>query len=224
MIFQKREIQPFNAIRFKGPGNLTVSQAETQSLIIHGPEPYLKKIRSEVVDDVLQLGYFADSIFSLDVLRQQISYELKVKDLQKITSTGSGNIDIPDLDVDFFRVKMKGSGDISMGNLTADKLEIQLNGSGKAIVAGDVELQTVQISGSGKYQAGALVSDFAVVRISGSGSVDLSVSDDLQVQISGSGSVTYDGYPDVTRNISGSGKLSRKRRQTKSNSRSEEHG
>ena len=47
---------------------------------------------------------------------------------------------------------------------------------------------------------------------------------DLQVKISGSGNVTYDGYPDVTRNISGSGKLSRKRRQTKSNSRSEEHG
>ncbi len=224
MIFQKREIQQCNALRFKGPGNLTVSQAESQSLIIHGPESYLAKIRSEVVDGVLQLGYYSDSIFELGVLRQQISYELKLNDLQKIVATGSGNIDIPDLDVDLLCVKVSGSGNISMGNLTADKLQIKINGSGKARIAGDVELQTIQLNGSGKYHADALVSDFAVVKIAGSGDARLSVSEDLQVQITGSGNVTYDGYPDVVRNISGSGKLSRKRRKTKSKVRSEEHG
>ena len=92
------------------------------------------------------------------------------------------------------------------------------------MIAGDVEAQKIQLNGSGKYHAEALVSDFAAVSVTGSGSVKLSVSEDLQVKITGSGNVTYDGYPDVTRNISGSGKLSRKRRQTKSNSRSEEHG
>lgn len=224
MIFQKREIDTLHEIRFKGPGNLTISQAETQSLIIHGPESYLSQIRSEVVDGVLHLGYYASSVFSLDILRQQISYELKVKDLQKICSTGSGNIDVPDLDVDYLSVKMNGSGNISTGNLTADKLEVHLSGSGRAIIAGDVELQSVHLTGSGRYQAEGLVSDFAIVKLAGSGCVALTVSDDLQVQISGSGSVTYEGYPDVTKNISGSGKLNRKRRQTKTNSRSEEHG
>ena len=224
MIFQRRDMQTFNAVRFKGPGNMTISQAESQSLIIHGHESHLEKIRSEVVDGVLEIGYFPDSIVSLDMLRQQISYELKVNDLQKIDSIGSGNLDMPDLDVDTLCVKMKGSGNVSMGNLTADKLEIQLNGSGEAVIAGDVEAQTIQLNGSGKYHAEALVSDFAAVSLTGSGSAKLSVSEDLQVKISGSGNVTYDGYPDVTRNISGSGKLSRKRRQTKSNSRSEEHG
>ena len=224
MIFQKREIDLLHQVRFKGPGNLTISQAETQSLIVHGPEFYLDQIKSEVVNSVLHLGYYASSVFSLDILRQQISYELKVKDLQKIHSAGSGNIAIPDLDVDKLRVKMSGSGNVSMGNLTADKLEMQLSGSGGAIIAGDVELQSVNLSGSGQYQAEGLVSDFAIVKLMGSGCVALTVSDDLQVQISGSGSVTYEGYPDVTRNISGSGKLNRKHRQTKANSRSEEHG
>ncbi|MFT4713053.1 MAG: hypothetical protein ACJAVI_003312 [Candidatus Azotimanducaceae bacterium] len=224
MIFQKREIGPLNEVRFKGPGNLTIAQAETQSLIIHGPESYLSQIRSEVVDGVLYLGYYASTVFSLAFLRQQISYELKVKDLQKINSTGSGNIDVPDLDVDYLRVKMSGSGNVSMGNLTADKLDMQMSGSGRAIIAGDVELQSLDLSGSGRYQAEGLVSDFAIVKLMGSGGVEITVSDDLQVQISGSGCVTYEGYPDVTRNISGSGKLNRKRRQIKANSRSEEHG
>ena len=58
MIFQRRDMQPFNAVRFKGPGNMTISQAESQSLIIHGHESHLEKIRSEVVDGVLEIGYF----------------------------------------------------------------------------------------------------------------------------------------------------------------------
>ncbi len=224
MIFQKRDIQAFSAVRFKGPGNMTISQAESRSLIIHGPKFYLEKIRSKVVDGVLEIGYFPDTVVSLDVLNQQISYELKLNDLRKIDAAGSGNIDMPDLDVDILCVKVKGSGNISMGNLTADKLEIHLNGAGEAVIAGDVESQTIQLSGAGKYHAEALVSDFAAIKITGSGSAELSVSEDLQVQITGSGNVTYDGYPDVTRNISGSGKLSRKCRQTKFSSRSEEHG
>jgi len=224
MIFQRRKIAPFNGLRFKGPGNLSIAQAETEALIIHGPELYLGQIRSEVVDGTLLLGYYATSVFSLAMLRQQISYELRVKDLQTIVSTGSGNIDAPDLDVDALRVKIEGSGGISMGNLTADKLETRITGSGSARIAGDVEMQSIQINGAGSYLAEGLVSDFAMIKLTGSGSVQVSVSDDLQVQISGSGCVTYDGYPDVTRNISGSGKLNRKRRTTKTNSRSEDHG
>jgi len=224
MIFQRREIQPFNCIRFKGPGNLSITQAEIQSLIIHGPTAYLDQIRSEVVDGILKLGYYASSVFSLAMLRQQISYELKVKDLQQIVSTGSGNIAAPDFDVDHLRVTMKGSGNISMANLTADKLEFNMSGSGKARIAGDVEMQSIQLAGSGGYYAEGLVSDFAIVKLTGSAGAHISVSDDLQVQISGSGCVTYDGYPDVTRNISGSGKLNRKRRSSKTSPRSEDHG
>ena len=42
MIFQRRDMQTFNAVRFKGPGNMTMSQAESQSLIIHGHESHLE--------------------------------------------------------------------------------------------------------------------------------------------------------------------------------------
>ena len=78
MIFQRRDMQPFNAVRFKGPGNMTISQAESQSLIIHGHESHLEKIRSEVVEWCLgnrllpRLNSFVRRAAPADFLRVEV--------------------------------------------------------------------------------------------------------------------------------------------------------
>ena len=219
-----RKVENFDRVRFRGPGTLKITECNEESLTIHAPEYVMTDIVSAVHDGLLKLGYVSPHIVFLKTHREVISYDLKMKDLRKVTLSGSGRILIPDLDNDHVTVVATGSGQIILEQLTADRFEAVISGSGLVKVIGDVEAQTIKVSGSGNYHAEKLISDFADVNISGSGHVNISVSDELAVTISGSGIVSYSGYPDIYKQISGSGKVVRRRKEFRNSTRGKEHG
>jgi len=224
MSVEIRKVTRFDQVRFRGPGTLKITQGDVGSLTIHAPAYVIKDIQSEVKDSILRLGYVAPKVTSLKVHQEVISFDLCMKDVRKVTSTGSGKVLIPDLDNDVVTVENIGSGLIVMEHLTADRLDVVIRGSGEVKVAGDVEAQSSVMSGSGSYEAERLVSDFAHIKITGSGDANVSVSDDLNVVITGSGKISYGGYPDISKVISGSGRLMRRRRNKTKLNRGEEHG
>lgn len=213
MLYQ-RKLKSFNRVKFRGPGILTIVQDEEESLEIDAPGYMLNEIQSSVSDEELSIGYVATSIVSLSAHREKIQYSLKVRNLKQLLVKGSGDVFLPDLDNDQFKIVLSGSGSTKVGQLTADRLEVNISGSGRVDVTGDVETQVIKLSGSGCYFAEKLVSDFADVIVSGSGQAEINTSDELSVVISGSGLISYSGYPDVYKQISGSGRLTRRRRET----------
>ncbi|HIG44454.1 MAG: head GIN domain-containing protein [bacterium] len=223
MTVETRSVMKFDQVRFRGPGTLKIIQSDDESLTIHAPDYVLKNIQSEVVDGVLRLGYVNPHIVLLKVRREIISYDLKMKDVRRVTFSGTGRIVIPDLDNDHVSVLVSGSGQLSLEKLTADQFEANITGSGSVKAEGDVEVQRIKISGSGQYSSEKLVSDFADINVAGAGSVSVSVSDELSVVISGSGSVSYAGYPDVYKQITGSGKVTRRRKEPQPPKRGKEH-
>jgi hypothetical protein len=224
MSVEIRKVTRFDQVRFRGPGILKITQGDIEALTIHAPAYVMKHIQSEVKDSVLRLGYVPPKIISLKVHQEIISYDLCMKDVRKVTATGSGKVMIPDLDNDVVMVENIGSGLMVLEHLTADRLDVVISGSGTVKVAGDVEAQSSVMTGSGSYEAERLVSDFAHIKITGSGDASVSVSDDLNVVITGSGKISYGGYPDISKVISGSGKLMRRRRDKMKLNRGEEHG
>ncbi len=224
MSVQVRKVAGFDQVRFRGPGVLKITQGNEESLTVHAPAYVMKYIAAEVRDGTLRLGYVSPKIVSLKVRKEVISYQLKLRDLSRIVSAGSGKIVVPDIDNDVFRIEVNGSGQVSLENLTADRLEVVLNGSGEVMIAGDIESQSLIVHGSGRYHAERLISDFASVRIAGAGQAHVSVTDDLNVVIRGSGRVSYAGYPDISKVISGAGRLTRRRREKTGMKRGEEHG
>ncbi len=223
MSIEVRDVARFDQVRFRGPGTLKISQTETESLSIHAPKYVMEHVVSDVRDGVLHLGYKSPKIMRLRVLREVISYDLCMKDIRKITVTGSGSVLVPDLDNDTVGIEVNGSGKVKLEHLTADAFRASIHGSGSVRATGDVENQSVQVNGSGRYESEHLVSDFAQVTLNGAGHVSLSVSDELNVIINGSGQVAYGGFPDISKAISGSGSLVRRRRAKVSNERGEEH-
>jgi len=221
---ENRSVSDFDQVRFRGPGTLKITQCEEESLTIHAPAYVMRDIEASVEDGRLKLGYKSPQIVSLSVLREVISYDLKMKDVRKVILSGSGRVLIPDLDNDQVHVAATGAGQIILEHLTADRLEAVVSGSGNIKVVGDVEAQTIKVSGSGNYLAETLISDFANVTVSGSGKVDISVSDELNATISGSGCISYAGYPDIYKRISGSGKIVRRRKESRHSTRGKEHG
>ena len=223
MIREQRSVEDFDQVRFKGPGNLKISQSDEESLTIIAPEYVLQHIECYVDSGVLTLGYVSPMIALLKVHRETISYELRMKEVSAVDLLGSGNVLIPDLDNDHVRIRVKGSGRVVLEQLTADKFEAKISGSGKIKVVGDVEIQSINLSGSGDYNADTLISDFADIRVSGSGHARVSVSDELTVNISGSGVVSYAGYPDIYKQITGSGKVVRRRKENAKSTRGKGH-
>jgi hypothetical protein len=224
MSIEVRAVESFDQVRFRGPGTLKVSQTSTESLSVHAPAYVMKDVISEVREGVLHVGYRTPKITSLRVLREVISYDLHMKDIRRITVTGSGAVIVPDLDNDAVRIEVNGSGKVNLEHLTADNLRASIHGSGGIRVVGDVETQSIAVNGAGRYEAEQLVSDFAQVSLSGSGDISVSVTDELNVAINGSGQVSYGGFPDISKSITGSGALVRRRRGKSKDNRGEDHG
>ncbi len=224
MSIEVRQVRRFDQVRFIGPGTLKITQGEKEALTIHAPAYVMENVVSSVESGLLTLGYRSPKITRLRVLKEIISFNLVMKDLRRLTVTGTGSVIIPDLDNDAIRLEIQGSGKINLEHLTADSLHTLIKGSGFLRVAGDVEAQSVSVNGSGKYDAEKLVSDFAQVALNGSGHVAVSVTDDLNVVINGSGKVTYSGFPEVSKAISGSGSVSRRRREKTTHNAGEDHG
>lgn len=224
MSIEVRKVSRFDAVRFRGPGTLKITQTDRESLTVHAPAYVMDDIVSEVTDGVLNVGYRSPKVMRLRVLREVISYDLSMKDIRKIVVIGNGSVVVPDLDNDSVKLELNGSGKMNLEHLTADNLRTTIQGSGAVRIMGDVENQAVTINGSGRYDAEYLVSDFAQVTLNGSGDVGISVTDDLGVVINGSGRVTYSGFPDISKAISGSGSLTRRRRDKDRVNRGEDHG
>jgi len=219
-----RDVSRFDQVRFRGPGTLKITQTNEESLTVHAPAYVIKHIISEVKDGVLYVGYKSPKVTPLRVLKEVISFDLRVKDIREISVTGSGAVIVPDLDNDTVCVEINGSGKVNLGHLTADNFRATIQGAGHIRAQGDVETQAIVVNGSGKVMSDHLVSDFARVILNGSGKVSMSVSDELNVVINGSGEVSYGGFPDITKAITGSGALTRRRRVKDRSTAGEDHG
>ena len=224
MSIEVRDVSRFDQVRFRGPGTLKITQTNEESLTVYAPAYVIKHIISEVKDGVLYVGYKSPKVTPLRVLKEVISFDLRVKDIREISVTGSGAVIVPDLDNDTVCVEINGSGKVNLGHLTADNFRATIQGAGHIRAQGDVETQAIVVNGSGKVMSDHLVSDFARVILNGSGKVSMSVSDELNVVINGSGEVSYGGFPDITKAITGSGALTRRRRVKDRSTAGEDHG
>ncbi|CAA9424760.1 MAG: hypothetical protein AVDCRST_MAG37-180 [uncultured Rubrobacteraceae bacterium] len=183
---ESRDVSGFDEVELQGIGNLSIQQADSESLTVEAEEGVLPKIRTEVVDNRLILG--PDPNTSIQTT-QQINYTLTVKDLNAL--------------------KVSGSGDIEAEGISTDKLTVAISGAGDVKVSGKADSQEVDISGTGAYHAKDLESKDAKIDVAGAGSATVNVSDELNAEVSGSGSVKYIGDPTVNQDVSGVGRVSK---------------
>ena len=103
---------------------------------------------------------------------------------------------------------VSGSGKIDIQEIQSTNVEADISGSGKIEVHnGSASSLSTRISGSGKMYFDGMEADDVDTRTSGSGKTMVWANDNLDVRISGSGDVYYKGNPTINSDISGSGKL-----------------
>lgn len=205
VIEESRAIESFDEIDFRGIGNLYITIGEEPSLTIEAEENLLDYLETYNQGDRLVLkiedGYNINPT-------EPVNFYLTAVSLEAVSVSGLGNVELPEIEADRFRLDLSGAGDIELESLTAEHLEASLSGLGNLkIDDGQVISQDVSISGSGEYDAPDMESEEANIEISGLGSATVFVTGYLDVSISGAGGVDYYGDPEIDQSISGLGDL-----------------
>jgi hypothetical protein len=207
VVQERREVAAFDEVSMEGSGTLTLEQGEQEGLVIETEADLLPRLKSEVSEGRLRLGYRSWLDYLTLIGHPPIHYLVSMREVHGVLISGSGKLQAGKIDTDRMRLKISGSGEMTVAELHAADLEISYSGSGKVVVSGAVETLTVRISGAGEVSAERLECAEVRVHISGSGTVRVRAARRLDVHVSGSGNIGYIGQPNITQHISGAGKV-----------------
>ncbi|GAH04143.1 unnamed protein product, partial [marine sediment metagenome] len=171
-------------------GDVIIQVGDEESLRIEAEDNLIKFFETQVSGGTLRISTTPRSVNLRPT--KPVRFFLTVKELEEVSISGSGDIQVPDLEADRFSVDISGSGDINMGTLNADSFSIDIGGSG------DVRTERVKVP------------EFEV-DINGSGDIKLSelVAEELKLDVNGSGSLWIDDgqVSEQDIDINGSGNL-----------------
>lgn len=208
----KPEVKHFERLKLRLHNHvcdLTLSQGESEALVLHGPAHLLKRISAEVYGDGLEIeldGDLADRIgdaFTTSLSRQNIGVDLTVLCLRELDLGGFIEGRISGLEINNLNLNFTGLGNLKIAELAGKTLTSTLKGSPSVQIKGEVEQQHVTINGMGQYRAGDLKTQITTVHLSGSTFATLWVEKQMDIDMRGMGSVEYYGRPAITRRAVG---------------------
>lgn len=207
VITQSKSVAGFSNVVFGGLGELVVVQGSTEGLKIEAEDNIMARIRTDVKNGTLTIGFDRENWQDLVSPTKPIKYTLSVKTLTGLELTGAGNAVIEALKTTNLVLKITGAGDIKIAKLEANSVTTVLGGAGNLDLSGKVTREEATLSGVGNYGAGNLESLTAKITLTGAGGATLWARDALDVTITGVGSAGYYGSPKITKNITGLGVL-----------------
>lgn len=204
-VTESRPVSGIDRVVLAGSGDVVLSQGDGESLTVETDDNLMQYITTEVSGGTLTLGTQKD----VNIRPTRLRFTLTVVDLEGITVSGSGNVDVERFDTDELEVKVSGSGDVRLDALAAQTTKVRIGGSGSVNLAGQASGQEVTVSGSGKYLGENLRSETVSVTIGGSGDATVWATDSLDARVTGSGTVRYYGDPKTSFSGAGSGRIKR---------------
>jgi hypothetical protein len=182
---ETRNLSGFTGIDLQGSADVDVAIGEPESVVVEAEDNILPLIETKVQNG--QLIISTKPLTNLSTTKP-VRVHIKMKTLDSVSISGSGNITAPGLNAGEVNVDLPGSGNINLSG-TANKVVIKLGGSGNVF-------------------CDQLKSSSAKVDVSGSGNVKVYASESLDATISGSGNIQYSGNPSqVNKNVTGSGSI-----------------
>ncbi|MDH4157696.1 MAG: DUF2807 domain-containing protein [candidate division Zixibacteria bacterium] len=186
LVTEARHVKPFTKVISTGSSDIYISVGGEQKVEVTYDDNLIDMVRTEVRGAKLKI-YIEGSHSS----RHSSRIDITVPKLEEVRCTGSGDIEVVDLDQDFFAYKLSGSGDFRAAGRVAE-LELTL-------------------SGSGEIDTRDLIANEAYCTISGSGRIRVAAAEAFDGTVSGSGDIYYYGKPEsVSRHVTGSGSIKRR--------------
>ncbi len=180
-----RDVAEFTAVELAGSADVNILLGNGQSVNVQSDDNIVPLIETKVVNGKL---YISTKPMTNITTSNGIVVTVVMKSLQRLTLSGSGNMNV--------------------GQMSGPELAVELPGSGNVRVEGKADRVNVSLAGSGNVFCDGLKASNAVVRLSGSGNVTVYADKSIDASILGSGSIRYSGEPaQVTKSITGSGTI-----------------
>jgi hypothetical protein len=206
---EQRPVTAFGAIELAGPYRVVIDAQAKPSLELSGERKQLADVETFVRGDTLVVrpvqrnGFF----FSFGKRREMVTVRIGAAGLQRLTVTGSGDVDIDRIAADRFTltdtgpgdvrasgtvrqltVASSGSGDLNLHRLKAGDVDLTMNGPGDVHLSDVGGTLSAQVGGSGDLDVDGLRATKVTARMRGPGDVKLTGSArDLDLEMSGSG-------------------------------------
>lgn len=220
VVIEERNSVSFNRVNNQGVFSVYIIPDTVTYLEIEAESNLIPHIKTTVHGNTLEI----DTRENLSSNHAMI-IRVHTPSVASVVLSGSGLINVSNLDTDEFEAILSGSG-VIYGDVIANTFRSSISGSGEIDFVIDSDITTGAISGSGNIILSG-TSNFGDYRISGSGNIDAytlpiaecyakisgsgniytMVSDLLTVNITGSGNLYYRGNPTINQNISGSGQI-----------------
>lgn len=206
---ETRDLSAFSEISLNLSAKLYLKQGDTQSIRIVATTSTMEEIITEVKNRKLTIRFPNKTIFKRNFNPGKIEIYITVPDIDALGVSGSGDIEVDELDARILDLSVSGSGNISIDELDSDKVKASISGSGNITVGkgGVADELSVSISGSGNFNGKKFEAEKVTVNTSGSGNSSFTSNGSIKASIAGSGSVYYGGNPSIDASVAGSGKV-----------------
>jgi hypothetical protein len=188
VVEETRPVSGVTGVDLATIGTVIIQVGDNESLRIEAEDNLMKYFETDLRGGTLRISTTPLTVNLRPT--KPVHFLLTVKDLERVSISGSGDIQVPDLETNEFRVDIGGSGDVSMGNLNADRLEIYIGGSGN-VNTDLVKVSTfrVEINGSGDINLIELDAVDLSLDVNGSGNlrIDDGTVVDQEIDVNGSG-------------------------------------
>jgi hypothetical protein len=203
VVTETRQVSNFERLSLSGLGDVVLTQGNEESLQIEAEDNVIANIKSEVRNGTLYITYERKSLLPT----KPIKFFLAMREVRGLETLGVSNLRSDQIKTDRLNITISGTGSINILNLEADQVTTNISGAGNFEAEGQVRDQKVTLSGAGNYDGEDLLSKSGDVTITGLGRVSIWATDQLDVTISGTGDVYYFGSPNINKSISGIGNL-----------------
>lgn len=198
------DLHDFNRVVFSGAGELTLSQADAETIAVAADDNLIEHIKVEVSEGTLYISH-RETISPSKPIRIRVS----VKEMTGLDLAGIISAEASELQAEGLKIDISGLTKLKVKSLEAEKLVVNLSGSSEFELTGTGKVgeQVITLNGSNDYKAPKLQSETTTIALSGSNEVTVWAVDLMKVTISGNGSVQYYGSPQINQSGSGNVKL-----------------
>ena len=128
---QQRDVAGFHGIDYSGPGELYLTQGDTESLQVQAQAAVLDNIVTRVEHGVLKI-YFKNTRLHTDL---PIHFAVSFVGLDSLQLSGSSEVRAQSVDAVDFELVMSGSSDVQFERLDCESLKLSTSGSGSVNIA-----------------------------------------------------------------------------------------
>jgi len=188
VVEETRQVSGVTGVDLATIGTVIIHVGDNESLRIEAEDNLMKYFETDARGGTLRISTTPLTVNLRPT--KPVHFFLTVKDLEQVSISGSGDIQVPDLETKEFRVDIGGSGDVSMGDLNADRLEIYIGGSGN-VNTDLVKVSTLRVEINGSGDINLIELDAVDLSLDVNGSGNLRIDDgtvvDQEIDVNGSG-------------------------------------